>query len=98
MRILAIYSKYLTSHINRDQFKLYCRDTGLFVTLAFWDDAFTENVIYQKLLGSVLIRVGNSSISVKSSNSNVHTSIDEFQKKLSLKHIIIINSPFSIIR
>ena len=31
----------LASHINRDQFKLYCGDTGLFVTLAFWDDAFT---------------------------------------------------------
>ena len=44
----------LASHINRDQFKLYCGDTGLFVTLAFWDDAFTENVIYQKLLSDKL--------------------------------------------
>ena len=44
----------LASHINRDQFKLFCGDTGLFVTLAFWDDAFTENVIYQKLLNDKL--------------------------------------------
>lgn len=44
----------LASHINRDQFKMYCGDTGLFVTLAFWDDAFTENVIYQKLLNDKL--------------------------------------------
>ena len=115
----------LASHINRDQFKLYCGDTGLFVTLAFWDDAFTENVIYQKLLGDklnadvgyvyenvvsqILTAAGRKlyyhtwptpsgkhnyeidfllsrqakvcPIEVKSSASNVHTSIDEFQKK-----------------
>lgn len=40
----------LTMHINPDCFKLYCGDTGLFVTLAFWDSDFTSNVIYQKLL------------------------------------------------
>ena len=117
----------LASHINRDQFKLYCGDTGLFVTLAFWDDAFTENVIYQKLLGDklnadvgyvyenvvsqMLTAAGHKlyyhtwptpsgkhnyeidfllsrqakvcPIEVKSSASNVHTSIDEFQKKFS---------------
>ena len=28
---------------------MYLADTGLFVTLAFWDKAFTENIIYQKL-------------------------------------------------
>ena len=39
----------LASHINHDQFKLFCGDTGLFVTLAFWDDKFTENIIYHKL-------------------------------------------------
>ena len=44
----------LALHINRDQFKLFCGDTGLFVTLAFWDDAFTENAIYQKLLNDKL--------------------------------------------
>ena len=117
----------LASHINKDQFKLYCGDTGLFVTLAFWDDAFTENVIYQKLLGDklnadvgyvyenvvsqMLTAAGHKlyyhtwptpsgkhnyeidfllsrqakvcPIEVKSSASNVHTSIDEFQKKFS---------------
>lgn len=44
----------LASHVNRDQFKLFCGDTGLFVTLAFWDDAFTDNIIYQKLLNDKL--------------------------------------------
>lgn len=37
-------------HTNYDQYKLFVGDTGLFVTLAFWDKAVTENVIYQKLL------------------------------------------------
>ncbi len=40
----------LAMHINPDCFKLYCGDTGLFVTLAFWDSDFTSNVIYQKFL------------------------------------------------
>ncbi len=40
----------LAMHINPDCFKLYCGDTGLFVTLAFWDSDFTDNVIYHKLL------------------------------------------------
>lgn len=44
----------LAQHINKEQFKLYCGDTGLFVTLAFWDDAFTDNFIYQKLLNDKL--------------------------------------------
>lgn len=35
---------------NYDKFKLYVGDTGLFITLAFWDKDFTENVIYDKLL------------------------------------------------
>lgn len=33
-----------------DRFKMYVCDTGLFTTLAFKDRAFTENVIYEKLL------------------------------------------------
>ncbi len=37
-------------HQDSSKFKLFCADTGLFVTLAFWDKAFTENVIYEKLL------------------------------------------------
>lgn len=32
------------------KYKIYCADTGLFVTLAFWDKAYTDNVIYDKLL------------------------------------------------
>ena len=44
----------LAMHINKDCFKLFCGDTGLFVTLAFWDSDFTSNVIYQKLLTNKL--------------------------------------------
>lgn len=36
------------------RFKMFCADTGLFVTLAFWDKSYTENIIYQKLLGDKL--------------------------------------------
>lgn len=32
------------------QYKLYAGDTGLFTTLAFKDKAFTDNIIYEKLL------------------------------------------------
>ena len=39
---------------NRSAYKMYIADTGLFVTLAFWDKDFTENVIYQKLLNDSL--------------------------------------------
>lgn len=39
---------------DSSRFKIYCADTGLFVTLAFWDNDFTENVIYQKLLSDKL--------------------------------------------
>ncbi len=35
---------------DKNFYKLYLCDTGLFVTLAFWDKDFMENVIYQKLL------------------------------------------------
>ncbi len=34
---------------DRSRYKMYLADTGLFVTLAYWDKNFTENVIYQKL-------------------------------------------------
>lgn len=44
MSLTADYGKY----------KLYVGDTGLFVTMAFWDKAFTENLIYQKLLNDKL--------------------------------------------
>ncbi len=42
----------LTRDISR--YKIFCADTGLFVTLAFWDTDCTENVIYQKLLNDKL--------------------------------------------
>lgn len=37
-------------HKNLEVFKLYLCDTGLFITLAFWDKNFTDNQLYQKLL------------------------------------------------
>lgn len=42
----------LTKDISK--FKIFCADTGLFVTLAFWDKDQTENIIYQKLLNDKL--------------------------------------------
>lgn len=36
------------------RYKLFTADTGIFVTLAFWDKGFTENIIYQKLLSDKL--------------------------------------------
>ena len=42
----------LTKDISK--FKIFCADTGLFVTLAFWDKDYTENVISQKLLNDKL--------------------------------------------
>lgn len=44
----------LSLHENYGKFKLYLADTGLFVTLAFWDKSATENIIYQKLLSDKL--------------------------------------------
>ncbi len=41
-------------HKAISKFKLFLEDTGLFVTLAFKDKAFTENIIYQKLLNDSL--------------------------------------------
>lgn len=42
----------LTKNISK--YKIFCADTGLFVTLAFWDKDYTENIIYQKLLNDKL--------------------------------------------
>lgn len=39
---------------DRSKFKIFCADTGIFVTLAFWDKDHTENIIYQKLLNDKL--------------------------------------------
>lgn len=40
--------------LNTEKYKLFASDTGLFVTLAFWDKEFTENIIYEKLLSDKL--------------------------------------------
>ena len=32
------------------RYKMFINDTGLFLTLAFWDKDYTENIVYQKLL------------------------------------------------
>ena len=37
-----------------DRYKLFLSDTGLFITLAFKDKAYTENIIYNKLLSDKL--------------------------------------------
>ena len=44
----------LSQHRNIRQYKMYVGDTGLFITMAFWDKAVTENIIYQKLLSDKL--------------------------------------------
>lgn len=44
----------LSLHKDPDRYKLFLADTGLFVTLAFKDKAFTDNVIYEKLLSDKL--------------------------------------------
>lgn len=36
------------------RYKIFTADTGLFVTLAFWDKDYTENVLYEKLLSDKL--------------------------------------------
>lgn len=42
----------LTQDLSR--FKIFLADTGLFITLAFWDKDYTENEIYKKLLNDKL--------------------------------------------
>ena len=39
---------------DTSRYKLFAADTGLFVTMAFWDKGFAENIIYQKLLSDKL--------------------------------------------
>lgn len=41
-------------HSDEEQYKMFVGDTGLFITLAFWDKDITENIIYQKLLSDKL--------------------------------------------
>ena len=44
----------LSMHRLWNAYKIFMADTGLFVTLAFWDKKYTENVIYNKLLSDKL--------------------------------------------
>ena len=44
----------LSQHSDMSRYKIFVGDTGLFVTLAFWDKDMTENVIYHKLLSDKL--------------------------------------------
>ena len=44
----------LSQHKSLQQYKMFVGDTGLFVTMAFWDNEVTENIIYQKLLSDKL--------------------------------------------
>ena len=41
----------LSSSVDLGKFKLYLADTGLFVTLAFKDADFTDNIVYGKSVG-----------------------------------------------
>jgi hypothetical protein len=44
----------LSLNCDMEQYKMFVGDTGLFVTLAFWDKDVTENLIYQKMLSDKL--------------------------------------------
>lgn len=44
----------LALNMDSSQFKMFLCDTGLFVTLAFWDKDFTDNIIYKKLVNDKL--------------------------------------------
>ena len=44
----------LSLHKDPERYKLFVADTGLFVTLAFKDKDFTENIIYEKMLSGKL--------------------------------------------
>lgn len=44
----------LSLHEDTGKYKMFLNDTGLFITLAFWDKDVTENIIYQKLLSDKL--------------------------------------------
>lgn len=39
---------------DESRYKIFMADTGLFVTLAFWDRDFADNVLYEKLLSDKL--------------------------------------------
>ncbi|MDE6288116.1 MAG: DUF4143 domain-containing protein, partial [Muribaculaceae bacterium] len=41
-------------HTSTERYKMFVGDTGLFITLSFWDKKFTDIIIYQKLLSDKL--------------------------------------------
>lgn len=47
-------SNGLAMDFDKDYFKIYLADTGLFITLAFWHGDVTDNEIYNKLLSDKL--------------------------------------------
>ncbi len=44
----------LPLHANHSRYKMFVGDTGLFITLAFWDNAVSDNIIYRKLMSGKL--------------------------------------------
>ncbi len=44
----------LSLHADTSRYKMFVGDTGLFITLAFWDKDAVDNVLYQKLLSDKL--------------------------------------------
>lgn len=44
----------MSTTANFEKFKMFVGDTGLMVTMAFWDKDYTENIIYEKLLSDKL--------------------------------------------
>lgn len=40
----------MSGNLDRTFFKMFLEDTGLFVTLCFYDNKFSDNVIYEKLV------------------------------------------------
>lgn len=44
----------LPQNADHGRFKLFAADTGLFVTLAYWDKDYADNVLYTKLLNDKL--------------------------------------------
>ncbi len=44
----------LSLYKDLSRYKIFLADTGLFVTLCFWDKEYTENIIYNKLLSDKL--------------------------------------------
>lgn len=55
---MAYHANYsdvgMALHQDPNKYKMFVGDTGLFVSLAFWDKKFTDNTIYHKLLSDKL--------------------------------------------